>query len=57
MRVLRFHCPSTRKEVRCFDCEGQGEQGETALYQAVACPACLRLHFVNSSTGELLSDS
>lgn len=56
MQVLRFHCPITRKEIRCIDCEGQGEQGEAALYQAVACPSCLRLHFVNSSTGELLSD-
>ena len=56
MRLLRFHCPLTRQEIRCVDCEGQGEQAEAVLYQAVACPSCSRLHFVNTSTGQVLSD-
>jgi hypothetical protein len=30
------------------------DQGDT--YETVTCPACLRLHFVNKTTGKLLGD-
>ncbi len=57
MRVLRFQCPLTERSIQCMDCEGEEQHSRMPLYQAVLCPACTGLHFVNLSTGELLRDS
>jgi hypothetical protein len=30
------------------------EKDEARIYEAVICPACARLHFINTSTGKTL---
>jgi hypothetical protein len=48
---LIFVCPRTNLHVHHRMDRTSARDHE---YEAVACPACLRLHFINSNSGELL---
>jgi hypothetical protein len=52
MRLISFRCPVEGRNIELIDCEGDEAR---ALYRAIVCPACARLHFVKSTSGELLS--
>jgi len=47
---LIFTCPRTNLMVQHRTLEGRREHE----YEAVTCPACFRLHFLNCNTGKLL---
>jgi hypothetical protein len=51
-----FRCPVFKKEVQHWldDVDDPPAGGES--YEAITCPACTRLHFVNRKTGKLLGD-
>ena len=48
-----FVCPPTNFKVQ-HRLELVSE--EETVYEAVACPACSRLHFINFKTGKLLGE-
>lgn len=55
MANVTIFCPKTRSNVRVWVSEAQ--PGDSAdAYDAVTCPGCGRLHFVNKTTGKTLSD-
>jgi len=56
MRRVVFRCPMTERNTEWMDCEGERQDRGKPVYQAIVCPVCARLHFLNSSTGELLGD-
>jgi hypothetical protein len=57
MKHIIFRCPATGLNVQ-WSAEEIEPEDETRLspYQAVHCPACTKLHFVNLSTGKLLGE-
>jgi hypothetical protein len=50
MRVTSFRCPTTGQQVQGTlpDIENIGP----AVFEAVACQACSRIHLVNAKTGK-----
>jgi predicted nucleic acid-binding Zn-ribbon protein len=55
MANVTIFCPRTGSNVQIWVPEAQ--PGESAdAYEAVTCPSCGRLHFVNKSTRKALSD-
>jgi hypothetical protein len=47
-----FQCPATSQHVQGYlDDDDNAREDE---YEAVACPACARLHFFNRKTGKML---
>ena len=56
MANTTIFCPRTSSDVRVWVPETQPGEGSDA-YEAVTCPGCGRLHFVNKTTGKTLSDS
>lgn len=56
-RQILFRCPRTGTNVQHRIDDDRPECSEPAdSYVAVRCPACMSLHFVNSTTGKLLSE-
>jgi hypothetical protein len=57
MDLIIFRCPVTGLNVQ-WSAEEIKPDDETRVssYQAVHCPACTKLHFVNPSTGKLLGE-
>jgi hypothetical protein len=51
---ILIRCPNTGMKVQHWLAETPAEPNGSYLH--VACPACARLHFVNSKTGKLLGD-
>jgi len=48
-----FTCPNTGLNVEhSFDCDD--EDAPDTEYEAITCPACVRLHFINLKTRKLL---
>jgi hypothetical protein len=57
MANMIFKCPRTGMNVQHrLDDEPPSEE-RRCIYEAVSCPACARLHFINRSTGRLLGDN
>jgi hypothetical protein len=54
MAQIVFRCPNTGQHVQRWTDDAHDSKDDT--YQAVECPACIRLHFVNRSTGKLLGE-
>ena len=48
--LITFRCPETDLEVQTL----LDNKDEERIYEAVICPACARLHFINRSTGKAL---
>jgi hypothetical protein len=55
MHYVLIRCPQTGSKVYVWMPEITSAD-KSDSYEDVRCPACLRLHFVNKITGELLSD-
>lgn len=55
METLVFRCSQTGSDVQ-VGVVGPQVSDDTDLYEAVACPACGRLHLVNKGTGKMLGD-
>ena len=50
--LIKFRCPETDMDVQTL--LDKQEKDEARIYEAVICPACARLHFINTSTGKTL---
>ncbi|MBB4260066.1 MULTISPECIES: hypothetical protein [unclassified Bradyrhizobium] len=56
-RQILFRCPRTGMNVQHRIDDARPESFEPAdNYVSVRCPACMSLHFVNSTTGKLLGE-
>ena len=55
MAHVIIRCPRTGSNVQVWVPEDASTHQPDA-YEAVTCPACTRLHFVNKTTGKLLGD-
>ncbi len=47
-----FSCPKNNLAVQCWMQERAAASDDE--YEAIACPACAKLHFINRKTGKLL---
>lgn len=56
MAHVIIHCPQTSSKVQVWVPEVASTDGLDS-YEAVTCPACTRLHFINKITGKLLGDT
>ncbi len=56
MRPILFKCPTTGLNVQWSVEDATSEREASITYQAVHCPACTRLHFMDLSTGKLLGE-
>jgi hypothetical protein len=56
MPHILFRCPRTGMNVQHWIAEDAAQDAEKSYYDAVTCPICLRLHFVNRMTGKTLGD-
>jgi hypothetical protein len=65
MASILFRCPYTGLNVpylldddasRRDENNDVSRQDEKSEYEAVTCPACTRLHFINKSTGKTLGE-
>ena len=53
MEPFIFTCPNTKLNVQHSFDDDDADAPETE-YEAMTCPACARLHFINLKTGKLL---
>lgn len=54
-----FRCPSTNLNVQHWQPDEQSgalRADDAEAYEAVTCPACTKLHFLNMRTAKLLGD-
>jgi len=55
MARIVFTCPATDLNVQHWLDEDEKEPPpDEDMYEAISCPACTKLHFVNRKTGQLL---
>jgi hypothetical protein len=52
-RPVIFKCPNTLLNVQHMLKDAKGIEG---IYNAVLCPACAKVHLINSVTGKLISE-
>jgi hypothetical protein len=52
--LIIFRCPQTGMDVQTLLHKQGNREEEVRTYEAVTCPACTRLHFINKSTGKTL---
>ena len=58
MAHILFRCPYSGLKVQHWlDDDASPRHEKKSEYEAITCPACARLHFVNRSTGKTLGDS
>ena len=57
MAPILFRCPYTGFNVQHPLDDDGSRHDKGSEYEAITCPACTRLHFVNRSTGRTLSDN
>lgn len=50
--LIIFRCPHTGMDVQTY--LHRREKDEARAHEAVTCPACTRLHFIDKSTGKAL---
>ena len=55
-RPFIFACPTTGERVKSMTELEEDPSDRRPLYQGVQCPACHKVHIVDPSTGELVSD-
>jgi hypothetical protein len=48
--LIIFRCPLTGMDVQT-PLQRQQESDPARAYEAFACPACTRIHFINTATG------
>jgi len=53
--LIIFRCPHTGMDVRT-SLEKQ-ERNPIRAYEAISCPACTRIHFINVTTGAVVSQN
>jgi hypothetical protein len=51
--LILFRCPETGLEVETL-LERQDKDRPPRAYEALVCPVCTRLHFIDAATGKLL---
>ena len=51
--LIIFRCPLTGMDVQT-SLEKQ-ERNPIRAYEAISCPACTRIHFINMTTGAVIS--
>jgi hypothetical protein len=56
MQPLIFRCPVFKENVQHWLDDDDDPPADGDSYEAMTCPACTRLHFVNRKTGKLLGD-
>jgi len=54
MLSLIFQCPVFKEEVQHWFDDEDDPPADDESYEAITCPACTRVHFVNRKTGKLL---
>jgi hypothetical protein len=57
MAHVLFRCPYTGLNVQHLLDEDAPSHDKKSGYEAMTCPACTRLHFVNRSTGKILGEN
>jgi hypothetical protein len=57
MANLMYRCPHTGMNVPLPFALETAPTDRAQAYEGVTCPACTRTHFINKSTGKLLSDT
>ena len=57
MAHILFRCPYTSLNVQRWLDDDTSEHDKNSEYEAITCPACTRLHFVNRSTGKTLGEN
>ncbi len=53
--LIIFRCPHTGMDVQTS--LEKGERDPIRAYEAISCPACTRIHFINVTTGAVLSQN
>jgi hypothetical protein len=56
MLPLIFRCPVFKENVQHWLDDDDDPPADGESYEAITCPACARLHFVNRKTSKLLGD-
>jgi hypothetical protein len=56
MANVVFKCPRTGMNVQHWIAEEARADHLRCSYETLVCKACMRLHFINRSTGKLLGD-
>jgi hypothetical protein len=56
MAHILYQCPRTTMKVQAWLAEETSSAPQRPSFEAVTCPACTQLHFINRSTGKLLGD-
>jgi hypothetical protein len=56
MAHILYQCPRTTLKVQAWLAEEATPTAKPQGFEAVTCPACTQLHFINRSTGKLLGD-
>jgi hypothetical protein len=55
MANIVFKCPSTSFNVQHWIDDKDDDESD-GCYESVACPACMKVHFINRKTGKLLGE-
>jgi DNA-directed RNA polymerase subunit RPC12/RpoP len=55
MKRLLYRCPKTGDVVQRFIAD-EPDPGDEHRYDAVECPACSSLHFINPVNGKVMGD-
>jgi phage FluMu protein Com len=56
MAHILYQCPRTAMKVQTWLAEEAPAAARPQAFEAVTCPACTQLHFINRTTGKLLGD-
>jgi hypothetical protein len=54
-RPILFKCPQTGMNVQHW-LSATDDDASKGTHKSIVCPACSKLHFLNSSTGKLLGE-
>lgn len=55
MKPTLYRCPNTGETVQHFFSD-EPDPDDDQSYDAVECPACSSLHFINPATGKVMGD-
>ncbi|KIZ40160.1 MULTISPECIES: hypothetical protein [Rhodopseudomonas] len=55
MAHILFRCPRTNMNVQTWLAD-EPPSGQSKAFEALDCPACTQLHFINRTTGKLLGE-
>jgi hypothetical protein len=54
MAPFIYRCPATGRNVQDYFADDPSSENDNSTYEAVICPACTSVHFVNLRTGKTL---